>query len=383
MHVMALAFVAVAVLDATPKDIALLGAAELLPNVVLGLFAAGWVDRLPRRRILIAADWIRAVLVLWIPLAAWLGVLDLLQLYAIAMALGFASFLFEVTHQAILPAIVPADQLLEANGKLRASGAVSEGLAFASGGWLVELLTAPMVLIVDAVSYVISALFLRGMRADEDHLSRPEAEPREPGAYWRELREGIRFVLRDPLLLPSAGGVALMAFAWRTTGVVYLLYVYEELGFQPGVLGMVFALGAVSSFVGAVVTERISRRIGSGRAMILGSALFSLSILVLPLAPGVGLVGLAVLSFNQLGDGFEVLFDVNQASLRQRITPQDILGRVTGSIQFATSTAMLLGVAVGGVLGEALGLRATIVVAGCVGLLGAIWLALSAVRREV
>lgn len=322
------------------------------------------------------------MLVLWIPLAACLGVLDLPQLYAIAMALGFASFLFEVTQQAVLPAIVPPHQLLEANGKLRASGAVSEGLAFASGGWLVELLTAPMVLIVDAVSYVISALFLRGMHVQEDHLDGPETERREPGDFWREIREGIHFVLRDRLLLPSAGGVALMAFAWRTTGVVYLLYVYEELGFQPGVLGMVFALGAISSFIGAVVVERVSRRIGNGRAMILGSALFGLSILVLPLAPGVGLVGLAILTFNQLGDGFEVLFDVNQASLRQRITPQQILGRVTGSIQFATSATMLLGVAAGGVLGETAGLRATIIVAGASALVGAVWMALSPVRGQ-
>jgi predicted MFS family arabinose efflux permease len=325
---------------------------------------------------------VRAALVLWIPLAAWLGVLDLPQLYAIAMALGFASFLFEVTHQAILPAIVPADQLLEANGKLRAAGAVSEGVAFASGGWLIQLMTAPMVLIVDAVSYVISALFLRDMRVHEEHLATSQPEHRKPGSYWREMREGIRFALRDPLLLPSAGALALAVFAWRTAGVVYLLYVYEELGFQPGVLGMVFALGAMSSFVGAVVVEPISRRIGNGRTMILGGALFSFSILVLPLAPGVGWVGLGIIIFNQLGDGFEVLFDVNQSSLRQRITPQEVLGRVTGGIQFATSAAALLGVAAGGALGEALGLRTTIVVAGCAGLIGALWLILSPVRRE-
>jgi predicted MFS family arabinose efflux permease len=145
---------------------------------------------------------------------------------------------------------------------------------------------------------------------------------------------------------------------------------------------MVFALGAVSSFMGAVVVERISRHIGNGRTMILGNVLFGLSILVLPLAPGVGWIGLAVLVFNQLGDGFEVLFDVNQASLRQRITPQGLLGRVTGSIQFGTSAAMLLGVATGGVLGETVGLRGTLVAAGCASLLGALWLALSAVRTE-
>jgi MFS family permease len=381
LHGLALSFVAVAVLDASPPEIALLNAAGLLPNVALGLFAAGWVDRLPRRRVLVLSDWIRALVVLWVPAAAYLELLSLGQLYAMAIALGFASFVFEVAHQSFLPDLVAKPQLLEANGQLRAVGAVSEGVAFAAGGWLVQIFSPPLVLLFDSASYVLSALFLQRIDAPETHLgANANAEPTRSGSLVTEIREGIGFIARHPLLFPSTGAVALIHFGFRTVGPVYLLYVYRELGFQPGVLGMVFAVGAISSLAGALAVAPISRRLGMGRGMILGLGLFAGSILVLPLAPGAGLVGLLVLCVAQAGDGFEVLFDVNQASLRQTVTPASLLGRVSGSVEFASSFAGLLGVAAGGLLGGTIGLRPTLVVAGSAVLIGAVWLALSRVR---
>ena len=170
--------------------------------------------------------------------------------------------------------------------------------------------------------------------------------------------------------------------ALQMTGVAYLLFVYEELGFSPGTLGMLFAIGAASSLLGAVTAERFSERFGLGPTMIGGVALLSLTLLVLPFAPGATLVGALCIAIQQGGDGFYVLYDVGQTSLRQRMTPDALFGRVNASERFVRAVAMLTGVVLGGVLGEVIGLRATLWIAGAVPLLGALWLVRSPVRKE-
>ena len=243
---------------------------------------------------------------------------------------------------------------------------------------LVELVSAPAALVVDSITFVVSALFLRGIRAPEPAPSKAE----ERGPVWREIGDGVRFATRHAVLRPLLGSAALAAFSWRTVGVVYMLFVYRELGFQPGTLGMIFAVGAVSSLAGALVVERVSLSLGLGPTMIVGLVLFSLSILLLPLATGAGLVAALLLVAQQLGDGFEVLYSVSQTSLRQQITPDRVFGRVNASQRFASAVAMLGGVFVGGLIGETVGLRAALLVGGVVPLIGALWLLLSPVRSE-
>lgn len=410
LNAIALPFVAVMLLDAGPAEIATLTAAGLVPGFALGLVASAWVDRLPRRRVLVASDWARALLLTWVPVAAALDVLTLRQLYGVVFFHGLLTFLFGAAHHAILPAVVRPNQLLEANGRLKAAEAVTEGVAFASGGWLVEWIGPARVLLVDAVSYVVSAVLLGGVperpappvRGDDAGVSRPEpgeaaaeaesemqaAAAREGGGaappargLVAEVRAGIRFLRGHPLLLPGTVALALAAASWRIAGVVYLLYVYEELGFSPGTLGLVFAVGGVASLAGAVAAERVSPRLGVGRSLTIGLAGFSLATLPLPLAPGAGAFGLALLVAHQLGDGFEILFEVNHSSLRQSLTPGPLLGRVVGAGGVAAAGAMLLGLALGALLGEWLGLRATLVASGCVGLAATAVVALSPLGR--
>jgi predicted MFS family arabinose efflux permease len=201
-------------------------------------------------------------------------------------------------------------------------------------------------------------------------------------AFWSETRAGLVTVARSPLLLPATAAGVLASTGWRIAGTVYLLFVYDELGFSPGTLGMVFAVGGVASFVGALATPRLAAAVGSGWSVALGLALFGISMGVLALAPGAGAVGLAILIAHQLGDGFEVVLEVNASSVCQRITPAGLLGRVAGAGAFAGHGAMLLGLAIGGWLGETIGLRATLVVAGCFPLAGALWVALSPLRQQ-
>ncbi len=367
----ALPFTAILVLGATPTQLALLGACRLLPGFVLGLVASARLERWRKRKILVACDWARAGLLVTVPAAVWLGALRVEHLYAVALGSGLCNFLFDVAHVAYLPTLVDRRELLEANSRLKAAEAVTEGAAFAAGGWLVQLLTAPVALLVDAVSFVASALWLRTLRREE--LLRSPA-PRDVAA---EIAEGLRILWQSPLLLPLAAGGVLAAFSFQVVGVVYLLYVSRELGFAPGLLGLIFAVGAASSFAGALVAERATARFGLGRVLWGGLALAGLATLLLPLAPAASRVGALCLVAHQLGDGAAVVHQVSEVSLRQSITPPRALARVNGTVHFAALGGMLLGALVGGVLGESLGLRPTLVTGAAGTLAGALVIARS------
>jgi MFS family permease len=377
LHAIALPLAAIMLLDASPADIALLSAAGLVPAVALGLLAGSWVDRLRRRPVLVACDWLRAGVVVSIPVAAMFGRLSLAQLMLTSLLLGLLGFVFSVAHHSYLPSLVERDQLVPANSQLKVAEAVTEGGAFAVGGWLVQRLGAPMVLGLDAFSFAISALFLWRIRRPELVRTR-EAVPARMG---QEIAEGLAFIRRTPVLLVIAVVDALGAFSFRVTLVVYMLFVYEELGFSLALLGLVFAVGSVSSLLGAGAASRIVARIGIGPSMVAGFAVTGLSLMALPLAPGATWLGVALLVLHQLGDGGAILYEIGEVSARQAITPPEMLGRVSASLRTLGAAAMLLGVFAGGLIGETLGLRATLVVGGAVACAGALLLFCSPVRR--
>jgi MFS family permease len=173
----------------------------------------------------------------------------------------------------------------------------------------------------------------------------------------------------------------LRAFGHQVVGVVYMLYVTRALGFAPGLLGMVFAVGAVSSFGGALLAERAGRRIGPGSAMAAGLGVAGLAIGLLPFAPPGSWLGVALLIAHQLGDGADVLYDVNERSVRQRIVPGERLGRVTGALRFGELGAMLLASALGAGVAEAFGLRAALGLGACGVAFGGLAIALSRAGR--
>jgi MFS family permease len=373
---LAIPFAAIA-LGAGALQIGILAACRLVPGAALGLVAGAWVDRLRRRPVLVAADLVRAVLLLGAPAAAAFGALALWHLYLLSLLLGFFGFVFEVAHHAYLPALVRPERLVDANGKLVAGESVSEGLAFASGGFLVQGLGAPFALALDSASFLASACMIARIDAKE-----PTPEARAGRRTLDEIRAGLRTVLASPLLRALLAAELLCALALQLTGVVYLLYVHTELGFPEGILGVVFALGAVSSLLGALGAERARARLGAGPAMIGGLALFALAVGLLPLAPGASLAGLGLLALHQLGDGAYVVRGVNDVSLRQRIVPSELLGRVNASLRTTAQGTMLVGTALGSVLGEALGYRATLAASALLLALAATALFASPLRRE-
>jgi MFS family permease len=372
----ALPFVAIELLDATPAEIAALNAAAILPAILLGLFAAQLIDQMRRRPLLIAADVARAALLLAIPTAAFAGVLETWHLYAFAFSRGLFDFVFDVAQHAYLPSLIETRALVSANSRLQATDAAAEAGAFAAGGWLVQLLSAPLALLVDAGTYLLSAFFLLRIRA-------PEAPPtpRVRGeSRLAQVGAGLREIARTPALGAIAASSALAAISGQVINAVYMLFVFRELGFSPGTLGMLFALGSVAALASALSAERIPPRWAGLPAMVGGLVLAALGALALPLAPGATLLGVAAIATQQIvGDFGSVIYQVHQASLRQQITPAPVLGRVVGAIRFLSSVAMLAGAALGGWLGETIGLRATLVAGGAILVVAA--LVVSRVRR--
>jgi MFS family permease len=377
----ALPLVAVLTLDASPAQVAALQIAEIAPGLLVGLFAGACVDRLRRRPIMLWADVGRALLLFSIPAAALVGVLGVEQLYAVAILIGALTTFFDVAYHSYLPALVSRHALLEGNSKLQASAAVVEVGSFGIAGALVQLLTAPLAILVDAVSFVLSAVSLASIRASEPEPAPPEARQNT----WLEIGEGFRFVLASPLLRPLVGVKATrdcFLYVWVS---MLMLFLTRDLQLPPLLLGALFALGGISSLWGALATEQIVRRWGVGRALVMGLFLSCISLLFVPLAAGPLVLIVALVGAQQLFDGPAMVYEINEASLIQGSTPDRILGRVTASLRVVGWCAMLVGLLVGGLLGEAIGPREAMLV-GALGTLPAVvWLGCSPVRtlREI
>jgi len=363
-------------LNATPFQMGLLAAADIGSQFLMGLVAGAWVDRLRRRPVLIIGDLGRAALLGTIPLAAVLGRLSMTHLYAVAFSAGILTIFFDVADQSYLPTLIRREDLVEGNSKLAASASVSEVAAFGLGGWLVQWLTGPIAILFDAVSFLISAAFIGSIRTPE----RPPRRGAEPSSLRDEIVEGMRTVMRTPLLRGIAGCSLTASLSFRIFGAVFILYVTRELGFAPGVQGMIWAVGGVSSLVAAVLAGRAAARFGLGPTMVGGVIVMGLSLALLPLARGATLLALLLLVAQQFGDGGFAVYDITQTSLRQAITPGRVLGRVNASIRFGVLGAMLAGSLIGGTLGETIGLRWTLAVAACGVLLSSLWLVFSPVR---
>jgi MFS family permease len=362
----ALSFTAILFLHATPVQLGVLGAMQIAPALLAGLFAGAWVDRLRRRPLLIAADMGRAVVFATIPLAALLGVLRIQHVYAVALAAGVLTILFDVAYQSYLPALLGTHDLLEGNSKLTGSAAAAESAAFGVAGWLVQTLTAPVAILIDAASFVVSAVTLGLIRTREPAV----VFQKRPNMY-REIGDGLRAVWRNRLLRALALAELLHNLAGGIWAALVVLYMSRGLGFSPGILGMIWAVGGVSSFLGAALAPRVTRRLGGRRTLVIGLGAFGASQLLVPLATGAGALSAVLLLLQQVGDGFYTIYAVNEVSLRQRVVPERLLGRVSATMRSVGLAAVLAGSLTGGILGQALNVRLMLAVAACCTLLAA------------
>jgi Na+/melibiose symporter-like transporter len=371
----ALPFTAVLMLNANAFEMSVLALADLVPSCVLGLPVGVWVDRRRRLPLMIASDVMRSAVLVSIPVAAAFGVLTLAQIYIVSFIASALTVLFNVAQVSILPALVSREDLIGANSKTSATRSVSEIGAFGIGGWLVQLFSGPGAILIDAVSFLASAVLLRSVRVNE---TAPATDTRAEIRY--ELIAGFNYVWQQPLLRATAVASIALWFGFSVFGTIISLFALKELGFEAGPLAMIFAVGGASSLVGSVLARPVTRALGVGHAMITGAVVAGLLLMPLVAARGHGVFAAACLLVQQLGDGAVVVFVINEVSLRQTIVAPGLMGRVNASAQVLGSIARLSGVLVAGLVGGAIGLRATLGLGGAAVTLGAISLAFTSLR---
>ena len=374
----ALPLAAILVLGSGAIEVAILRSLDLVATLILGLVAGAWVDRLRRRPVLIWADLGRAALLGSIPVAFALGVLTFWQLLIVSGLAAILTTFFDSADNAYLPTIVERDRLVEANSALAASGSAAEFMAFGISGFLVQALTAPIAIAVDAVSFLVSAVLLGSIRRAE--APPPPAADREP--VFSEIRDGLRLVIHDPVLRAFAGAQMALAGLWGIFGATFFLFVLDELHLSPAVLGLVAGVGGFSSFIGAVIATRATRRWGIGRVAIVAMLMAAAGNAFIPLAPsGLPVIAIACLVMQQLvADSAVTVYDVTEVSVRQTLVDDRALGRVTSTFHFAAVVAQLAATLAAGLLAEVIGLRATAWLAPLGGLIGAAILFWSPVR---
>ena len=364
---LALPLAGVLVLHASPAEMGYLTTAILLPNLLFSLHAGALVDRRGRRReTMIAADLGRAMLLASIPIAYAFHALSFPQLYGVGFLIGTCSVLFNVSSSTLFISLVPRERYVEANALENGSRAASFVGGPSLGGILVQLLSAPVALVVDAVSFLGSAFSLARIKPIE-----PKVEQVEPG----HLTAGIRYVLGSPIVRPALGATTTINFFNFVFVALFALYSIRYLHVQPGVLGVVLGAGAVGGVLGAFLTGRIVRRIGVGPACILGCVLFPVPLVLVPLAGGPRWLVLTCLFLAEFGSGFGVmLLDISYGSISAALIPHRLRARVSGSFNLVNYGSRPVGAFVGGVLGSAIGVRETLWIATVGAIAGFVWL---------
>jgi predicted MFS family arabinose efflux permease len=372
----AIPFTGVIVLGAGPLEMGILGAVSAAAILVFGLFAGAWADRVKRRPILIVADLGRAVVLATVPLAAMRGTLTMTQLYVVAGLTSVLTVLFDVAYHAYVPSLVERENLVAANAKLALSESIAEVSGPSLGGFLVQALTAPIAIAFDAVSFVLSAISIALVR-------RPEPPPAERAGtnILEEIADGLRTSWRSPYLRPMALRTATAALFVGFFMSLYPLLTVKVLGLTPGVIGVVIASGGVFAVVGAALTERIVRRLGFGAAMVGALLAINVATFLHPMAHGSVLLCCVFLVAGQLGDFAWPMLNITETSLRQAVAPPATLGRVNSAMSLMFSGVIPVGSFVGGVLAEAIGVRAAMFVSAGGFALSTLWVIFSPIRH--
>ncbi len=380
VSVLAVPLVAVRSLHASTLEVSLLVTTSTLGFLIAGLPVGAWVDRVARRRVMIAADLGRLVALGSIPVADALGALTIAQLYAATLIAGLLTVFFDVAYQSYLPSLVGSEHVVEGNAKLGGSMQVAQVAGPSLAGGLVQLIGGPYAVGVDALSFLFSGACVTSITAREPT---PPKRPWSVGHLAREIGEGLRFVAGQPIVRAVTLATAtanLFSGVMTAIEVVFLVRICHA---QPGIIGLLFAGVGVGGLAGALLASRVNRRIGGARATI-GALLLGVVGLLVPLArPGIGVLLFAV---GYAGTAFGAsVFNINQVSFRQRLCPPELLGRMNATIRTLVSGVLPLGALAGGLVGTAIGLRATMWVAA-VGQLTAVgWLLASPLRgrREI
>ena len=366
---LALPLIAVTLLNASPSQVGFLTAAVWAPNLA-SLFIGTWVDHRPDKRpLMIAADLTRTVLLLSLPAAYWLDLLTLGQLYVIAILTGIAGVVFGTAYASFFVRLVGRDQFLEANSKLSTTRSISFMGGPAVGGLLMQWLTAPVAILVDALSFVFSAFRISRL----DVTPGVADETSEP--LLARARAGMRYLLKHPYLRRSLACSTTVNFFNLMGMALLVLFASRDLGLSAGTIGLAFGIGSSGGLLGAVAAAPLSRLFGAGRVIAAGAVVFPGAMAFVLLAQGPEWVRAAALAAGMFIATFAVMcYDIPNNSMQAAVTHDHMRSRVSGAYSSINYGIRPLGAVVGGLLGTWIGVRATLLVSAAGGLLAVLWL---------
>ncbi len=377
---LALPLIAVVTLNVTPGQVGALTAAVWLPNLLSLVIGSGVDQHLHKRRILVLADLARAAALLVIPVAYVFDAITLPLLFAVALLTGFGSVFFNTAYTPFFVTLVTKPEYVDANAKLSISRSASFIAGPAVGGALVQALTAPVALLVDAVTFLYSAVVIGRLKVADRPLDIEEAEP-----LRRRIWKGARFVLSDRYLRASLGSSTTINFFTFMTFALLVLFASRELGLSAGVIGLTFGIGSIGGLLGAVIAPRLSARFGVGPMVVVGAVAFPASLGLLAFAGGSDWQAAGVLAGAQfLSAAGVMLYDINQNSIKASVIPDGMRSRVSGAYSTVNYGCRPLGAVIGGFLGSTIGLRETFVLAavgGAAGVLFLLWSPIPKVMR--
>jgi MFS family permease len=354
---LAIPLLAAVSLHASAFQFSLLGVLGFMPFILFALPAGVWVDRLRRRYILIVCDAARAPLLALIPILWALGVLQMWHLLVLQFVIGLFTVFFDVAYQSYLPALIEREHLVDGNSKLQLTVGVSQVAGPSVAGALVAAITAPYAILVDAVSFVVSTVFMVGMRHRETPPKHTAEEPRPK--MWPQVKEGLQWVVGHPWLRSIAACTGTSNFFSSLMFAIIVLYMVRSLGLSSFEIGIVFAVSSGGSIVAALVTGRLNRWLGVGPTIAWTIVVSSLSGLAYPLAPKS--FPLPVLMLGGAGFGFgAVAYNITQVSLRQAITPERLQGRMNAAMRWIVWGTIPLGSLAGGGIATWWSLRTTL-----------------------
>ena len=345
----ALPLLAIIGLGISAEEAAIIAGVDLIAATLASQIAGVWIDRLPRRPVMIAADLLRALLLASIPLAAFMtGGVSLLHLILVSAASGACSTAFDIAERSYLAGLVPTPDLRSVLAKVLGIRGAAEFFGFGAAGLLVGSIGGPAAIGVDALTYVASALLLTALRVREPRL--PKATTRQ--SFLVEAEEGLRRTWAIPILRPLIASSAAIGIYFGLFRSAYMIYVVRTLGLSPEVVGFIIASGGIASFAGGLLTERISLALGTGRAISVSLVIVGIGLALVPLAPGASLTGIVLLVAHQfLSDGFETVWEANQGAIRGRVLPDALQGRANAAFEGVSLLGRLTGIVAGGLIG--------------------------------
>jgi predicted MFS family arabinose efflux permease len=368
---------AVIVLGASPLQMGVLGAVSFLPHLVLSLPAGVWVDRLSYRRVIVGADLLAAAALAAVPLLAATNLLEMWHLYVVVIITGTCSLFSVIASQSFAPILVPRRELLAANSAFALSNSIVDTSGKALGGVLVQLLTAPIAIAIDAVSFLVSAI--ANARITVPGRSAATGPAKE--SIFTSIWGGLRAVFEHPALRATTIAATIGALAGQMQAAIVVLFMVRGLGMSAGLIGLLAAVAGVAGIVGATIGVQITGRLGNGPTFIVGTTLSSLTGLVMATAGGPAALALAVVIVAQLLHGWgPTLYGINQQTIRQVLIPPELLARTQATWRFLVFGMQPVGALLGGALGTLVGFRTTLVISSFVMLTGTVVALLSPLR---